>query len=181
MAEEPLEKATFAGGCFWCMEAPFDAIEGVQSTIVGYCNGHTSNPNYQDVSSGQTGHAEAIEILFNPMVVSYAELLQVFWQNIDPTTENGQFADRGSQYRTGIYYHNDQQKILAEQSKQELNDSKKFKNPIVTEIVAATQFFPAEEHHQDYYLKNPIHYQSYSYGSGRKPFLTQTWGKESEL
>lgn len=171
-----LEKATFAGGCFWCMESPFDKMRGVVSTTVGYTGGRTENPTYEEVSSGATGHAEAIEILFDPAQVSYAELLDVFWRLIDPTVRNRQFADLGSQYRTAIFYHTEEQKRVAEESRARLAKSGKFTAPLVTEIVPASTFYPAEEYHQDYYRKNPLRYKLYFSGSGREAFLKRLWG-----
>jgi peptide-methionine (S)-S-oxide reductase len=170
------EKATFAGGCFWCMEPPFDRLEGVVSTTSGYTGGHTKNPTYSQVSSGTTGHAEAVEILYDPKKISYAELLEVFWRNIDPTTDDRQFCDWGRQYRPGIFYHNEEQRRLAEQSKVALNRSKPFKEPIVTEIVPASEFYPAEEYHQDFYKKNPVRYKFYRYNCGRDERLKELWG-----
>ena len=175
--EKKTEIATFAGGCFWCMEPPFDNTEGVISTRVGYSGGEVANPTYHDVTSGETGHAEAIEIIFDPEIVSYADLLQILWHNIDPTVKNRQFADRGTQYRTAIFYHSEEQKKAAELSREELEKSGKFENPIVTEIVHASEFYEAEEYHQDYYLKNSIHYKNYKIGSGRAGYLEETWGK----
>ncbi|NLG18774.1 MAG: peptide-methionine (S)-S-oxide reductase MsrA [Fibrobacter sp.] len=169
------EKATFAGGCFWCMQGPFDATEGVISTDVGYTGGTKENPSYEEVSTGKTGHAEAIEIIFDPEKVSYKELIEIFWQNIDPTTQNQQFADKGTQYRTAIFYHDQKQKELAEKSKIELQKSGMFDKPIVTEIVPASKFYSAEEYHQEYYLKNPEHYQRYKVGSGRSAFIERMW------
>ena len=173
-----LEKATFAGGCFWCMQPPFDKLDGVISTTVGYCGGKEENPTYKQVSAGATGHAEAVEIVYDPSRVSYAELLNVFWRNIDPTQENGQFADTGAQYRTAIFYHNKEQKRLAEASKKELKNTGRFSKKIVTEIVPATPFYRAEEYHQDYYKKNPVRYKLYRYGSGRDDYLVRKWGKK---
>ncbi|MFO0752535.1 MAG: peptide-methionine (S)-S-oxide reductase MsrA [Thermodesulfovibrionales bacterium] len=173
------EKATFAGGCFWCMESPFDSLKGVISSTVGYTGGHTKNPTYEEVSSGKTGHAEAIEIVYDPSVVSYAELLDVFWKQIDPTTRNRQFADAGTQYRTAIFYHNEEQKRRAEESKRKLEKSGKFPVPLVTEIVPAAAFYPAEEYHQNYYKKNPLHYKLYFSGSGREDFLKKMWSPGS--
>jgi peptide-methionine (S)-S-oxide reductase len=173
-----LEKATFAGGCFWCMQPPFDKLDGVISTTVGYCGGKKENPTYKQVSAGRTGHAEAIEILYDPSRVSYTELLNVFWMNIDPTQENGQFADIGAQYRTAIFYHSEEQKRLAEASKKELKNTGRFSKEIVTEIVPATPFYRAEEYHQDYYKKNPLRYKIYRYGSGRDDYLVRKWGKK---
>jgi methionine-S-sulfoxide reductase len=172
------EKATFAGGCFWCMQPPFDKLDGVISTTVGYCGGKEENPTYKQVSAGATGHAEAVEIVYDPSRVSYAELLNVFWMNIDPTQENGQFADTGAQYRTAIFYHNEEQKRLAEDSKKELKNTGRFSKKIVTEIVPATPFYRAEEYHQDYYKKNPLRYKIYRYGSGRDDYLVRKWGKK---
>lgn len=176
--EVPLEKATFAGGCFWCMQPPYDKMAGVKKVTVGYTGGEKPNPTYEEVCSGKTGHTEAVEIEFNPEEVSFEELLQVFWTNIDPTQVNGQFYDKGSQYRTGIFYHSDKQKELAEKSKKELESSGKFQESIATEITKAGIFYPAEEYHQGYYKKNPGHYQRYSIGSGRVEYLRKTWGKE---
>jgi methionine-S-sulfoxide reductase len=175
MAESKNQKATFAGGCFWCMQGPFDALDGVVSTMVGYMGGIIENPCYEEVSTGTTGHAEVVEILYDPQKISYKELLEVFWRNIDPTTPNQQFADKGSQYRTAIFYHNEEQKKLAEQSKADLEKSGKFDKPIVTEIVKATSFYPAEDYHQNYYKKNPFHYEMYKQGSGRASFVERVW------
>jgi methionine-S-sulfoxide reductase len=173
-----LEKATFAGGCFWCMQPPFDKLDGVASTTVGYTGGLEKNPTYKEVSSGKTGHAEAIQILYDPSQITYAQLLDVFWRNIDPTQVNGQFADRGRQYRTAIFYHNEEQKRLAEASKQALKDSGRYDKPIVTEVVPATEFYEAEDYHKDYYKKDPIRYKLYRYGSGRDWFLDTVWGNK---
>jgi methionine-S-sulfoxide reductase len=177
-AEAKLEKATFAGGCFWCMEPPFDKLDGVISTTVGYAGGQEKDPTYKEVSSGKTGHAEAIEIVYDPSRVTYAELLDVFWRNIDPTQVDGQFADLGRQYRTAIFYHDEEQRRLAVASKEELENSGRFDEEIVTEIVPAREFYRAEEYHQDYYKKNPLRYKFYRYGSGRDQFLKKVWGKE---
>jgi methionine-S-sulfoxide reductase len=174
------EKATFAGGCFWCMQPPFDKLKGVISTTVGYTGGTRENPTYEEVCTGKTGHTEAIEILYDPTQVTYSELLDVFWRNIDPTTPNGQFADVGSQYRTAIFYHGEEQKRLAEASKEKLAKSGIFNKPVVTEIVPASKFYEAEEYHQEYYRKCPIRYKSYKYFSGREPYLEKMWGKDSE-
>jgi peptide-methionine (S)-S-oxide reductase len=172
-----LRTATFAGGCFWCMEPPFDAIDGVVSTTSGYAGGRTQNPSYEEVSSGSTGHAESIRIVYDPQKVSYEKLLDVYWHNIDPTTPNQQFCDRGTQYRTIIFYHDQEQKRLAEASKKKLEDSKQLKEPIVTEIVEASQFYPAEDYHQDYYQKNPLRYKYYRYACGRDQRLRELWGE----
>lgn len=172
----PLAKATFAGGCFWCMEPPFDKLEGVISTTSGYIGGHTKNPTYKEVSAGGTGHTEAVEIVYDPAKVSYAKLLEVFWRNIDPVTSNAQFCDRGSQYRSGIFYHDETQKQLAEASKQTLEASKRLKAPVVTEVTLAPAFYPAEDYHQDYYQKNPLRYKFYRYNCGRDQRLHELWG-----
>jgi len=167
-------KATFAGGCFWCMEPPFDKLDGVISTISGYTGGTKKNPTYEQVSAGGTGHAEAVEITYDPKKITYAKLLDVFWHNVDPLTPNRQFCDGGSQYRTAIFYHDENQKRLAEESKKAL--SKRFKQPIVTEIVPAKEFYPAEDYHQDYYIKNPLRYKFYRYNCGRDQRLEELWG-----
>lgn len=169
-------KAIFAGGCFWCMEPPYDKIEGVIATISGYTDGQKSNPTYKEVSSGTTGHTEAIEITYDPSKVSYEKLLEVFWKNIDPTTPNRQFCDGGNQYRSGIYFLNPEQQQLAEKSKAQIEASGILNKPIVTEIKPASKFYPAEEYHQDYYLKNPVRYKFYRYNCGRDQRLTEIWG-----
>jgi len=174
------EIATFAGGCFWCMESPYDKLKGVIATTVGYTGGEKENPTYEEVCSGSTGHAEAIEIRYDPTQITYAELLDVFWKNINPTQANGQFVDRGNQYRSAIFYHNDEQKRLAEASKEALENSGRFGKKLVTEIVPATTFYPAEEYHQDYYQKNPFHYERYRQGSGRDQYLKKTWGEDAK-
>ncbi len=171
-------KATFAGGCFWCMEPPYDELEGVISTIAGYTGGTKKNPTYEEVSAGTTGHAEAVQITYDPTKISYEKLLDVFWRNIDPLTANAQFCDSGSQYRSAIFYHDEAQKNLAEASKKRLQS--RFKQPIVTEIVRATEFYPAEDYHQDYYKKNPIRYKIYRYGCGRDQRLQKLWGTENK-
>jgi peptide-methionine (S)-S-oxide reductase len=173
-------KAVFAGGCFWCMEHPFDVLDGVISTTSGYTGGQKKNPTYEEVSSGRTGHAEAVEIVYDPKKVSYEKLLDVFWHNIDPTVKNEQFCDRGTQYRSGIFYLDDEQKRLAEASKAALDKSKPFKASIVTEITRAAEFYPAEDYHQDYYLKNPVRYKFYRNGCGRDARLQQLWGRAPE-
>jgi len=169
-------KATFAGGCFWCMEPPFDKLDGVISTTSGYTGGQLKNPTYEQVSTGATGHAEVVEIVYDPKRVSYEKLLEVFWKNIDPTVRNAQFCDTGSQYRSAIFYHDDEQKRLAETSKAALEKSKPFAAEIVTEIVRAPEFYPAETYHQDYYLKNPVRYSFYRSGCGRDQRLKELWG-----
>jgi len=171
------EVATFAGGCFWCMEAPFDKLPGVISVTVGYTGGHVKNPTYEQVSAGGTGHAESVQIVYDPGKISYEKLLDIFWHNIDPTVKDRQFCDIGSQYRSAIFYHNEEQKVLAQKSKEALEKTKPFKGPIVTEITAASEFYPAEEYHQHYYKKNPIRYKYYRYGCGRDQRLEQLWGK----
>ena len=172
-------KATFAGGCFWCMEPPFDKLPGVISTTSGYTGGHTPQPTYREVSAGGTGHAEAVQVVYDPQKVSYEKLLEVFWHNIDPTQKDGQFCDHGNQYRTAIFYHDETQKQLAEASKAQLQKTKPFQGEIVTEIVPAGEFYPAEDYHQDYYLKNPLRYKFYRTTCGRDQRLQTLWGKAS--
>jgi peptide-methionine (S)-S-oxide reductase len=174
-----LEKATFAGGCFWCMEPAFDHVPGVVSVTVGYTGGTKKNPAYEEVSSGTTGHAESIEVVYDPAKVSYEKLLDVFWHNIDPTVKDRQFCDVGRQYRSAIFYHNEEQKRLAEGSKEALEASKRFKGPIYTEIVPASTFYPAEDYHQEYYKKNPVRYKFYRWNCGRDERLKELWGKEA--
>lgn len=176
MAAPSLEKATFAGGCFWCMEQPFDSIPGVVSVTSGYTGGHKKNPTYEEVSAGGTGHAEAVQIVYDPAKVRYEKLLDVFWRNIDPTVRDRQFCDTGNQYRSAIFYHTDEQQRLARASKELLDKTKPFKEPIVTEIVKATEFYPAEEYHQHYYKKNPIRYKFYRFNCGRDQRLKELWG-----
>jgi methionine-S-sulfoxide reductase len=181
-AEEPMptqETATFAGGCFWCMEPPFEKLDGVSAVTSGYTGGTEPNPTYEQVSSGATGYAEAVQVVYEPSKVTYERLLEVFWMNIDPTTPNRQFADSGSQYRTAIFYHTDEQQRLAEASRVALARSGKFDKPIVTEIAPAGRFYPAEDYHQDYYKKNPLRYKLYRIGSGREGFLNRVWGPEA--
>jgi peptide-methionine (S)-S-oxide reductase len=173
-----LETATFAGGCFWCMEPPFDKLDGVISTTSGYTGGHTTNPTYKEVSGGGTGHAESVQIVYDPKKVSYEKLLDVYWHNIDPTSADGQFCDRGNQYRSEIFYNSPEQQRLAEQSKAALEKNKVFKEPVVTSITQATKFYPAEDYHQDYYLKNPLRYKFYRYGCGRDKRLHELWGNK---
>jgi peptide-methionine (S)-S-oxide reductase len=173
------EIATFAGGCFWCMEPPFDKLDGVISTTSGYTGGKTKNPSYQEVSAGNTGHAESVRIVYDPSKISYSRLLEVFWHNIDPTALNRQFCDSGNQYRSAIFYHNEMQKKLALESKLSLEKTKPFQGPIVTEITPASEFYPAEEYHQDYYRKNPIRYKYYRYSCGRDKRLKELWGNEA--
>jgi len=176
-----LEKATFAGGCFWCMQPPFDRLEGVVATTVGYAGGHKAEPNYEEVSSGTTGHAESIEIVFDPAQVTYYELLDLFWRNVDPTTRDRQFEDAGGQYRTAIFFHSEDQRKQAMISKEKMERSGKFGDrPIVTEIVPASTFYPAEEYHQKYYQKNNVRYKFYRINSGRDQYLAKTWGKHTK-
>jgi methionine-S-sulfoxide reductase len=175
-----LKKATFAGGCFWCMQPFFDRQKGVTQTLVGYTGGQTANPTYEQVSTGTTGHAESIEITYDPQVITYDRLLDIYWRNIDPTVKDQQFSDHGSQYRTVIFYHDEQQKKAAEESRMKLGASGKFKKPIVTEILPASVFYSAEDYHQKYYKKNAMHYQAYHMGSGRDNFFKKIWGKNNE-
>jgi len=177
--EKSLARATFAGGCFWCMEPAFDKLDGVLSTTVGYTGGHKENPTYEEVSSGWTGHAEAVEILYDPQKVSYERLLEVFWRNIDPTVKDRQFCDVGSQYRTAIFYHDQEQKRLAETSLERLKHSGGFSH-IFTEIQPASTFWPAEDYHQDYYQKNPLRYKLYRMGCGRDQRLKELWEKSGK-
>lgn len=169
------QTAIFAGGCFWCMQPPYDELPGVISTTVGYTGGDLPNPTYEEVSSGTTGHVEAVKIVFDPRKTSYKELLSVFWRNIDPTNDAGQFVDYGSQYRTAIFYLNEQQRKEAVASKKALEASGKFDGPIVTQILPAGEFYPAEEYHQEFYRKNPLRYKGYKVGSGRDSFLKKKW------
>ena len=168
--------ATFAGGCFWCMEPPYDDIKGVKRTTSGYIGGTTKNPTYEEVCSGTTGHAEAVEIEYDPTKVTYQQLLDVFWHNIDPTVTNRQFVDKGTQYRPEIFYHDEEQKRLAEASKKEVE---KFLGTVEVQITKASVFYPAEEYHQDFYMTNPDHYNAYKNGSGRERRLQQVWGKDA--
>lgn len=168
-------RAIFAGGCFWCMQAEFEQAPGVISVTAGYTGGTIKNPTYEEVSSGATGHAEAIEVVYDPAKIAYVTLLDIFWSNIDPMDAGGQLHDRGTQYRTAIFYTTDDQRILAETSKQKVED--KLKKPIATEISKADEFYPAEDYHQDYYKKNPIRFKAYELGSGREEHLKEIWGK----
>jgi peptide-methionine (S)-S-oxide reductase len=171
-----LKIAIFAGGCFWCEEAVFDAVPGVVSVISGYTDGDKANPTYEEVSAGGTGHAESVKVTFDPAKVSYAKLLDLFWHNVDPLTENAQFCDHGTQYRSAIFYLDEEQKRLAEASKQALAKSGRFDQPIVTEISPASTFWPAEDYHQKYHVKNPVKYQLYRFGCGRDQRLRELWG-----
>jgi peptide-methionine (S)-S-oxide reductase len=170
--------ATFAGGCFWCMEPPFDKLEGVLSTVSGYSGGNTKNPDYKQVSTGRTGHAEVLQVKFDPEVISFSTLLEVFWVNVDPTRIDGQFCDRGNQYRPEIFYHNDEQKRVAEKSKSNLIGTKPFPENIKVEITKAQHFYAAEDYHQDYYMKNPIRYKYYRHSCGRDKKLKALWGEK---
>ncbi len=176
-----LEKATFAGGCFWCMVPPFEKLDGVKEVISGYTGGHKVNPTYEEVSSGGTGHVEAIEVIYDPAKVTYNKLLAVFWRQINPTDAGGQFVDRGSSYTSSIFYHSEEQKRLAEQSKKELEQSRRFERPLVTEIRPAGPFYRAEDYHQDYWKKNPVRYKFYRFNSGRDRYLAKVWGKEEAM
>lgn len=173
-----LMKATFAAGCFWCVEPPYDKLDGVISTTSGYIGGETKNPSYRAVSSGITGHTEAVEVIFDPTKVSYEKLVAVFWLNVDPTTANRQFCDSGSQYRPGIFWHNQAQQDTAVKSRDAINDSQRFSEPVAVEITEATTFYAAEDFHQDYYLRNPRRYQYYRWRCGRDQRLDQLWGKD---
>jgi peptide-methionine (S)-S-oxide reductase len=170
-------KAVFAGGCFWCVESDFDKVPGVLSTVSGYTGGRTANPTYEQVSTKDTGHAEVVEIVFDPNKVSYSQLVEHFWRTIDPTTKDQQFCDRGNPYRSAIFALNAEQLKVAQSSKAALEKSKPFKEPVVTEVVLATTFYPAEDYHQDYYLKNPVRYKYYRTSCGRDARLQQLWGK----
>ncbi|MBS4194372.1 peptide-methionine (S)-S-oxide reductase MsrA [Lederbergia citri] len=173
--EKNLHIATFAGGCFWCMVKPFDQWDGIESVISGYMGGHLENPTYEDVKTGESGHYEVVQITYDPSIFSYEKLLEIFWQQIDPTDEGGQFHDRGSSYRSAIFYHDDEQKEAAELSKLELASSGKFQKPIVTEILPAQTFYKAEEYHQDYYKKNKAEYLEDRQKSGRDEFIKKHW------
>ncbi|MFC7687164.1 peptide-methionine (S)-S-oxide reductase MsrA [Ureibacillus sp. GCM10028918] len=174
------EIATFAGGCFWCMVKPFDEQPGIEEVISGYTGGHVENPTYQQVCSETTGHLEAVQITFDPTLFPYEKLVETYWTLIDPTDAGGQFYDRGESYTTAIFYHNDDQKKTAEESKSRLEKSGKFNKPIAVKILPAKTFYPAEEYHQQYYKKNPLHYERYQIGSGRAAFIQQNWGNRNE-
>lgn len=170
-----LEMATFAGGCFWCVESDFEKCNGIQEAISGYTGGHKKNPTYEEVCSGRSGHLEAVQIKFDPEIITYDNLLEVFWRHVDPTDPDGQFVDRGSQYRTAIFFHNDQQRQMAESSKVKLSKSGYFDKPIATEIIPIAKFYPAEAYHQGYCKKNPLRYKFYRHNSGRDQFLKKIW------
>ncbi|UCF58124.1 MAG: peptide-methionine (S)-S-oxide reductase MsrA, partial [Deltaproteobacteria bacterium] len=175
-----LRTATFAGGCFWCIEADFEKVDGMSEAISGYTGGQKENPTYEEVLAGGTGHVEAVQVLYDPKKVSYKELLEVFWRHVDPTDPGGQFVDRGSQYKTAIFYHDEEQRHLAEESKRELEKSGRFDKPIVTEIVKFTHFYRAEDYHQDYYKTHALRYKFYRWNSGRDQFLNKVWGDGNE-
>lgn len=175
MLNTRFEIATFAGGCFWCMVSPYEGIEGIHEVKSGYTGGHRENPTYQEVCSSDTGHYEAIQIKYDPARITYPELLDIFWKQIDPTDPAGQFHDRGQQYKTAIFYHNEEQKALAEKSKDLLEESARFNAPIATAILPASRFYDAEEYHQDYHKKHPVHYKTYKVGSGREAFIEKHW------
>ena len=177
---ENLQKATFAGGCFWCMEHPFEKLDGVTEVISGYTGGDLKNPSYIQVSSGITKHIESIQVTYNPKIINYKKLLDVFWRQINPTDDGGQFVDRGFQYTTAIFYHNEKQKEEAEKSKEDLNKSGRYDFPIVTKILPAKIFYKAEEYHQDYYKNNSLNYKRYRNGSGRDQYLNKIWGDKRE-
>ena len=179
LASPPAQRATavFAGGCFWCEETAFEGLPGVFSVVSGYTGGQKKNPTYEEVSSGSTGHAESVEVTYDPSKITYEKLLEVFWHNVDPTQANGQFCDHGTQYRSAIFYHDEEQKRVAEASKEALAKSGRFNKPIVTQIAQASAFWPAEDYHQHYYKTNPVKYKFYRYNCGRDQRLEQLWGK----
>lgn len=172
------KEAIFAGGCFWCNEAAFEAVEGVVEVISGYTGGEKENPTYEEVSSGTTGHKEAVKIIYDPEIVTYAELVELYWRQVDPTDDSGQFVDKGSQYLTAIYYQTEEERLIAEESKTNLENSRKFDKPIVTEILPAKTFYEAEEYHQDYYKKRVLQYKVYASGSGREEFKEKNWNEK---
>ena len=176
-ADAAIGKAFFAGGCFWCMEEAFEKVEGVQSVTSGYMGGAVANPSYEEVSAGRTGHAESVEVVYDQAKVSYQKLLDVFWRNVDPVTPNAQFCDHGSQYRSAIFFRTDDERRASDTSKQAIEQSRRFKEPIVTQIMVASQFYPAEEYHQDFYKKNPVRYKFYKYNCGRAKRLEELWEK----
>ena len=178
-ASSQLKTAIFAGGCFWCMEPPFDKLEGVVFTVSGYTGGHLENPGYKQVSAGGTGHFEAVEITYDPSKIDYATLLNVFWHNVDPLTDDGQFCDKGDSYRTAIFYRDDEQQSLAEDSKSALDESGFFTQPVATQLLPAQTFYPAEDYHQDYYQVNPLRYKYYRFACGRDARLEEVWGKSA--
>ena len=181
-AEQPtatsgtVAKAYFAGGCFWCMEEAFEKLDGVLDVMSGYMGGSVKNPSYEQVSAGQTGHAESVEVRYDPAKVTYTQLLEAFWRNVDPITPNAQFCDHGNQYRAAIFYQGEDERRAAEDSKRAIEQSKRFSTPIVTQLTAASEFYPAEEYHQDFYKKNPIRYKYYKFTCGRAQRLESLWG-----
>ena len=177
---EMTDTATLAGGCFWCVEQPLEGIDGILSVVSGFAGGEKPNPTYDEVSKGKTKHRESVQVVFDPKVISYAEVLRVYWKQFDPTDEGGSFADRGFQYSSTIFYHTPEQKNVAEESKKELENSNIFDDPVITPIIAFTNFYPAEDYHQDYYKKNPEDYRSYKKASGRKDFIVEKWEKPDE-
>ncbi len=177
-ADKELETAIFAGGCFWCSESDFEKLDGVESVVSGYTGGEEVDPSYVEVASGRTGHTEGVEVTYDPEKISYSELVEFFWRTIDPTQVNGQFCDKGKQYRTAIYYRNDEEKNILEASLSELNKTKPFEDPIVTEIEAASTFYPAEEYHQDYYKRNSYRYKFYRWSCGRDQRIEELWGTQ---
>ncbi|MGF2616587.1 peptide-methionine (S)-S-oxide reductase MsrA [Rossellomorea vietnamensis] len=170
-----MEKATFAGGCFWCMVKPFDQLPGIEGIVSGYSGGHVQDPSYEDVKKGDSGHYEVVQITFDPSLFSYKQLLDLYWPQIDPTDDGGQFQDRGDSYRTAIFYHNEQQRQLAEATKKEIEQSGRFSKPIVTRILPSAPFYPAEDYHQDFYKKNPKEYKEDRAQSGRDEFIEENW------
>ncbi|MBT4936896.1 peptide-methionine (R)-S-oxide reductase MsrB [Candidatus Peregrinibacteria bacterium] len=172
--------ATFSGGCFWCSESDFEKHDGVIEVVSGFVGGQEENPSYKEVSSGKTGHREGVQVIYDPNVIDYNKLLDVFWKHVDPTDKDGQFADRGAHYTTAIFYHDDEQKELAEGSKKKLDESGRYDAPIVTPIIPPSKFYSAEEYHQDYYKKNPVRYNFYRHGSGRDRYLEKVWGKKDK-
>jgi peptide methionine sulfoxide reductase msrA/msrB len=178
--QQELETATLAGGCFWCVESDFEKTDGVVEVISGFSGGNEENPTYEAVSAGRTGHVEAVQVRYDPQKISYRQILDVFWRHVDPTDPGGQFVDRGSHYRTVIFYHDDEQKRLAEESKRALENTGRFKGPIVTEITKFLKFYPAEDYHQDYHKTNSLRYKFYRLGSGRDQFIKETWGDEKK-
>ncbi len=177
---ETLKTATFAGGCFWCVESDFGSVEGVVEVVSGYTGGTSENADYEAVTGGKTGHLEAVQVIYDPSVIGYTELLDIFWKHIDPTDPGGQFVDRGSQYRTAVFYHGDEQKRMAETSKSQLNASGRFSKPVATEIFPLDKFYPAEAYHQNFHKKSPVRYKLYRYNSGRDQFLKKVWEKPVE-
>jgi peptide-methionine (S)-S-oxide reductase len=178
LASPPAQRATavFAGGCFWCEETAFVGLPGVFSVVSGYTGGQKKNPTYEEVSAGSTGHAESVEVTYDPSKITYEKLLEVFWHNVDPTQANGQFCDHGTQYRSAIFYRDEAQRKAAEESKRRVEEMPRFKGKVVTQIVAASTFYPAEEYHQEFYKKNPVRYYSYRQGCGRDARLKELWG-----